>query len=291
MYTYIPLNDTLRVSKFPYPTEGVVFMHNFSAREHVYRYIRTEVCFRLESICDQVKDIINGAERTSMFPHVVYKYPGNIHQCTVDSRNVIAFFYSPEVSRKLKKLNLLPEDEIQEFYLTDRIKDLLDELTRLSADSQVAPAADRIDCCCFCLLQEMLFQRVSCKEPEDSHSRALMKAVSYIPMNIGKSLVLDRIAEASGVSRRTFYRQWKETFQVSPAQYIRNQIMARSKDILLHTAMPIKEIAHSMGFLNEKYFITTFRKCYGLSPNQYRKDAVLENSDEREKIKRLNKQK
>ena len=291
MFTYISLNDTSRVSSFPYPVEGVAFMHNFSAPEYIYKFVRTEVCFRLESAYDQAKDIINGVEQTSMFPHVVYKYPGNIHQCTVDSRNVIAFFYSPEVSGKLKELNLLPEDVIQKFYLTDKIKNLLDELIRLSTGSQVAPAADRIDYCCFGLLQELLFQRVTCKEPENPRSRGIMKAVSYIQMNIGKSLVLDRIAEASGVSRRTFYRQWKETFQVSPAQYLRNQIMARSKDILLHTAMPIKEIAHSMGFRNERYFITTFRKCYGLSPNQYRKDAVLENSDEREKIKRLNKQK
>lgn len=276
MYTLIPLKDTLRVSLFPYPIEGIVFMHNFSAREHVYKYVRTEVCFRLESVCEQVKDIVNGVERTSMFPHVVYKYPGNVHRYKTESRSGIAFFYSPKISRKLKKLDLLPDDEIQEFYLTDRIKNLLDELTRLSADSQVAPAADRIDCCCFCLLQEMLFQRVSCKEPEDSHSRALMKAVSYIQMNIGKSLVLDRIAEASGVSRRTFYRQWNEMFQVSPAQYIRDQIMKRAEDLLLHTAMTVREIARSMGFQNEKNFITSFRKYYGLSPNQYRKTRSAE---------------
>ena len=112
MYTYIQLNDTPRVSRFPYPTEGVVIMHNFSAREHIYKYVRTEVCFRLESACEQAVDIVNGVRRTTLFPHVVYKYPGHVYQYRAEPRNAIAFFYSPEVSGELKKLDLLPEDDV-----------------------------------------------------------------------------------------------------------------------------------------------------------------------------------
>lgn len=270
MRTYIQLNDAERLSRFPYPTEGFIIMHHFSAPEHVYRYARTEVCFRLESDYGQAEDIINGVHRTTKFPHVVYKYPGNVHQYKVEPRYAIAFFYSPEVTAELKKLNLLPEEEIQKFSLTDKIRNLLDELTRLSAVSQVAPAADRIDYCCFGLLQELLFQRVSDKT-ENLHSRSIMKAVSYIQMNLGKSLTLDQIAEASGVSRRSFYRQWNRTFHMSPAQYILKQIMERSKYLLMNTDMSVKDIAHSMGFSNDKYFMTAFRKYYGLSPVQYKR--------------------
>ena len=201
---------------------------------------------------------------------MVYKYPQNVHQCIVAPRDAVAFFYSPETSVKLRMLNLLPEDPIQKFYLTDQIKELLDELTRLSAVSQVAPAADRIDFCCFGLLQELLFQRVSDKNPEKSLSKGIMKAVSYIQMNIGKSLTLDQIAEATGVSRRTFYRQWNKTFQMSPAQYILKQTMERSEYLLMHTGMSVKDIARSMGFSNDKYFMTAFRKYYGLPPTQYK---------------------
>ena len=53
MRTYIQLSDAVRLSRFPYPTEGIIIMHHFSAPEHVYRYARTEVCFRLESDCGQ----------------------------------------------------------------------------------------------------------------------------------------------------------------------------------------------------------------------------------------------
>ena len=269
MRNYIQLSDTMRLSRFPYPTEGIIILHHFSAPEHVYRYARTEVCFRLESDCGQAEDIVNGVHRSTRFPHVVYKYPGNVHQYKVEPRYAIAFFYSPEVSAELKKLNLLPDEEIQKFSLTDKIRNLLDELTRLSAVSQVAPAADRIDYCCFGLLQELLFQRVSDKT-ENLHSRSIMKAVSYIQMNLGKSLTLDQIAEASGVSRRTFYRQWNRTFHVSPAQYILKQIMERSEYLLMHTDMSVRDIARSMGFSDDKYFMTAFRKYYGLPPNQYK---------------------
>ena len=271
MFTYIQLDNTVRFSRFPYPTEGIAIMRNFSAPVHVYKYVRTEVCFRLESTCDTAEDIVNGIPRTTLYPHVVYKYPENVHQCVVAPRDAVAFFYSPETSAKLRKLNWLPEDVIQKIYLNDKIRDLLDELTRLSAVSQVAPAADRIDFCCFGLLQELLFQRITGEEPENSRSRGIMKAVSYIQMNIGKSLTLDEIAEASGVSRRTFYRQWSKTFQVSPVQYIMKLIMERSEYLLMHTGMSVKDIARSMGFSNDKYFMTAFRKYYGLPPNQYKR--------------------
>ena len=268
MRNHIQLSDTMRLSRFPYPVEGIIILHHFSAPEHVYRYDRTEVCFRLESDCGQAEDIVNGVRHTTKFPHVVYKYPGNVHQYKAEPRYAIAFFYSPEITVALKKMNLLPDEVIQQFCLTDKIRDLLDELTRLSAVSQVAPAADRIDYCCFGLLQELLFQRVS-DRTENSRSRAIMKAVSYIQMNIGKSLTLDRIADFSGLSRRTLYRQWNKTFHVSPAQYILKQIMERSKYLLMNTDMSVKDIAHSMGFSNDKYFMTAFRKYYGSSPSQY----------------------
>ena len=271
MFTYIQLGNTVRLSRFPFPTEGIAFMRHFSAPVHVYKYVRTEVCFRLESTDETAEDTINGVSRTTLYPHVVYKYPQNVHQCIVAPRDAVAFFYSPETSAKLRMLNLLPEDPIQKFYLTDQIKELLDELTRLSAVSQVAPAADRIDFCCFGLLQELLFQRVSDKNPEKSLSKGIMKAVSYIQMNIGKSLTVDQIAEATGVSRRTFYRQWNKTFQMSPAQYILKQTMERSEYLLMHTGMSVKDIARSMGFSNDKYFMTAFRKYYGLPPTQYKK--------------------
>ncbi|WP_169082357.1 AraC family transcriptional regulator [Paenibacillus sp. PL91] len=43
-----------------------------------------------------------------------------------------------------------------------------------------------------------------------------------------------------------------------------------AESLFLHTPLRIKEISENIGFLNSTYFITVFKKKYGVSPNQYR---------------------
>ena len=51
--------------------------------------------------------------------------------------------------------------------------------------------------------------------------------------------------------------------------------MERAKILLLSTDMKNYEIAESLGFEDANYFSTSFKKKYGISPNQY-KEKVRE---------------
>ncbi len=53
-------------------------------------------------------------------------------------------------------------------------------------------------------------------------------------------------------------------------EQIRLARMEKAKDLLLCTALSVKEIAHRCGFFDEKYFLKVFRSATGTTPVQYR---------------------
>jgi len=67
-----------------------------------------------------------------------------------------------------------------------------------------------------------------------------------------------------------FRRIFKEYTGQSPAQYIRQVRLSRVKEALTNTSRPIRELAFEMGFENEDYFFTSFRRLTGMTPREYR---------------------
>jgi len=82
----------------------------------------------------------------------------------------------------------------------------------------------------------------------------------------------DGIAALLHMSTRTLHRQLKE--EGASLQQLKDEVRAeRAKDLLYRTSRPIKQIAASAGFRNEKSFIRAFRHWTGTSPAQFRARA------------------
>jgi len=47
--------------------------------------------------------------------------------------------------------------------------------------------------------------------------------------------------------------------------------MNKAKELLLHSDLPIADIAERTGFTNSSYFYRTFKRCNGVTPNEYRR--------------------
>ena len=67
-----------------------------------------------------------------------------------------------------------------------------------------------------------------------------------------------------------FRRIFKEYTGLAPAQYIRQVRLNRIKEALTNTSAPVKQIAFELGYENEDYFFTAFRRMTGLTPLEYR---------------------
>lgn len=62
----------------------------------------------------------------------------------------------------------------------------------------------------------------------------------------------------------------KELTGTGFSNYILEKRMTAADDFLLHTNLKIKDISTSCGYINQEHFIRTFRKYYGVTPNEYR---------------------
>ncbi|MDR6487263.1 AraC-like DNA-binding protein [Chryseobacterium vietnamense] len=59
--------------------------------------------------------------------------------------------------------------------------------------------------------------------------------------------------------------------QETPNGIIKNRIILESKRLLAHTIMNIKEIAYSLNYEDDAYFVRFFTKHTGISPSNFRK--------------------
>ena len=67
-----------------------------------------------------------------------------------------------------------------------------------------------------------------------------------------------------------FRRSFKEYTGFSPAKYIQEVRMSKIKEALTNSSVPVKQVAFSMGYENEDYFFTAFRRLTGMTPAEYR---------------------
>lgn len=81
---------------------------------------------------------------------------------------------------------------------------------------------------------------------------------------------LDEMAAAVCLSKYYFSRLFKEHIGESPGTYLHHKRMQTAMDLLLHSNRPIKEVQYLCGFNKYNYFLTVFRKFYGISPGSVR---------------------
>lgn len=86
-----------------------------------------------------------------------------------------------------------------------------------------------------------------------------------------QTITPESLAEQLYMGYSNFRRIFKEYTGFSPAKYIQEVRMNRVKEALTNTTRPVKQIAFDMGYENEDYFFTAFRRIIGMTPVEYRK--------------------
>lgn len=107
---------------------------------------------------------------------------------------------------------------------------------------------------------------------ESAHCDIVQQARDYLVRNLNRSISLDELAEHVHASKYYLSHQFSKTFGVPPIQYHRNMRISHAKYLLLHTRMPIREIAEQTGFQSASLFTKMFQKQEKISPSIYRKN-------------------
>ena len=105
--------------------------------------------------------------------------------------------------------------------------------------------------------------------------RILEHALGFMQQNLQRQLTLQEICAHLGVNEAYLGRYFAQHLQTSPIKYFLKQKLSWSANMLCTTSLPVKEIAYRAGYEDPFYFSRQFKRQFGLSPRQYRKNHAV----------------
>lgn len=105
---------------------------------------------------------------------------------------------------------------------------------------------------------------------EGKHTEQVQRAIEFISLKYSYGITIDEVAEYTGVSRSTLFREFREEMGVSPKEYLDRFRIERAARLLDTTDLKVSAVAASVGYENGLYFSKAFKKYTGKSPTQYR---------------------
>jgi AraC family transcriptional regulator len=105
-------------------------------------------------------------------------------------------------------------------------------------------------------------------------SARLRRIQELIHAKMDDDLSLDEMAQAVGLSTAHFARMFRKSTGETPHQFVLRQRLERAKAMLRAPNARVLDIAIACGFKTQQHFAQVFRSAWGISPTQFRQDAV-----------------
>ncbi len=103
-----------------------------------------------------------------------------------------------------------------------------------------------------------------------NHVSVIKNASKYVHMHLSEPIRLNDVANFVNLSPNYFSSLFKREMNLSFADYVNQTRIKESQYLLETTDYSILDIAISVGYNNQNYFTTIFRKFTGITPKQYR---------------------
>jgi AraC-like DNA-binding protein len=99
----------------------------------------------------------------------------------------------------------------------------------------------------------------------------LRRVFDYIEANLSEPMTLPDLAAAAGLSRMHFASQFRAATGMRPHDFVMRRRIERAEELLRDTALPLVEVALSVGFQTQAHFTTVFRALVLETPGRWRK--------------------
>jgi transcriptional regulator GlxA family with amidase domain len=151
-----------------------------------------------------------------------------------------------------------------------RLQERFNELVRLAENINQPYSADRIDLLCQSIILESRISRTP--SPLMAEERVIREIENHVRKDVTGYYDFDLLARKYDLHPAKFRRYWNRYIGLPPARYMMKLRMAEAARLLVETAMPVGEVARTVGFMDELYFSKKFRKEYGLPATAYRQN-------------------
>lgn len=99
----------------------------------------------------------------------------------------------------------------------------------------------------------------------------LRRIREYVDSNLDRSIDLESLAATAELSLYHFARTFKQSEGTTPHAFILERRLARARELLTATNLPLSEIALIAGFADQSHLARRFRQMTGVSPGQFRR--------------------
>ena len=93
----------------------------------------------------------------------------------------------------------------------------------------------------------------------------------YMKNSLDKQITLEKLADIVGLDKAYFVRVFKSIYGQTPISFLISLRMERASDLIANTNMTISEIAAQCGYNSTSYFISEYKKHFGITPLMQRK--------------------
>jgi len=101
-------------------------------------------------------------------------------------------------------------------------------------------------------------------------ARHLLRAKDLADARYFEPLDVNDLADAAGLSRAHFSREFRRAFGESPHAYLLTRRLERAAALLRATDRSVADICFSVGLASVGSFTTSFTRTFGVSPTRYR---------------------
>ena len=118
-------------------------------------------------------------------------------------------------------------------------------------------------------LVALLYQGTSEKMPSKFDN--IQAAVEYINLHITEDIVIDRICDASYMSKYYLCRLFKKKIGLTIMEYVLKTRITMAKELLSNSELSVTEVSENCGFSSISYFSRVFKSETGMTPMQYKR--------------------
>ncbi|MBW3078084.1 AraC family transcriptional regulator [Bifidobacterium simiiventris] len=104
----------------------------------------------------------------------------------------------------------------------------------------------------------------------DDDVLAIRETIGFIDTHFADPITLATLTRRAMMSERQYLRKFKTLTGVTPHEYLITRRMDEAKRLLSSTAMPIRDVAHAVGYPNPNAFATAFKHRTGMPPAVFR---------------------
>ena len=115
-------------------------------------------------------------------------------------------------------------------------------------------------------------EKVANSKTPVSTDGCIKKAIQYIQQNTNQHLTVGDVANYVGFSKSYFSAYFKKTLGFSVSAFILRCKLEEGKKLLQYTDKSISTISTFLCFSSQSHFHTAFKKQFGVTPSEYRKN-------------------